>query len=354
MNASFAVFASIAHAFASFGPSGPQPAPLTLAPPTPPPPPAPTLAQTLGHMVLPLVGYIFVIPLVYFFFRRTWRELDVEALEYKRASLARGETDKRPLVLFVLTAVILTLQYYYDRDFFVAHIRPFLRDVELHPEILPWGLGSHVSLRDYGELYGLAWWVTTRLIGYIFIPFIVWKIVFPRDSLLDMGLRTRGLASHMWIYALCLFVVIPAVFMVARQPDFGNYYPFYKKCSRSWGDLLVWESLYVAQFLGLEIFFRGFWLNTLRRSLGSGAIFAMVVPYCMIHYGKPYLETCGAIVAGIALGSLSMRTKSIYSGFFVHITVALLMDFLAITGKGGLPIDSWPARSPDKIIMLAP
>ena len=41
--------------------------------------------------------------------------------------------------------------------------------------------------------------------------------------------------------------------IVASQPDFGNYYPFYKRSSRSWFDFLIWESLYVAQFLGLEI-----------------------------------------------------------------------------------------------------
>ena len=62
--------------------------------------------------------------------------------------------------------------------------------------------------------------------------------------------------------------------------------------------------MYFAQFFALEMFFRGFWLGVLRKSFGSGAIFAMAVPYCMIHYGKPYLEAIGAIVAGIALGSL--------------------------------------------------
>ena len=76
--------------------------------------------------------------------------------------------------------------------------------------------------------------------------------------------------------------------------------------------------------------------------MGSTAIFAMCVPYCMIHYGKPYLETCGAIIAGIALGSLSMRTKSIYSGFLVHVTVALLMDFLALAQKDALPTLWYP------------
>jgi len=32
-----------------------------------------------------------------------------------------------------------------------------------------------------------------------------------------------------------------------------------------------------------------------------------------------------------------MRTKSIYSGFLVHITVAILMDGLALWHRGGLP-----------------
>jgi membrane protease YdiL (CAAX protease family) len=100
--------------------------------------------------------------------------------------------------------------------------------------------------------------------------------------------------------------------------------------------------MYFAQFFALEMFFRGWWLGVLRRSFGSGAIFAMAVPYCMIHYGKPYLEACGAVVAGIFLGSLSMKTKSIYTGFGLHITIAALMDWLALSQHGGLPTKLWP------------
>ena len=130
--------------------------------------------------------------------------------------------------------------------------------------------------------------------------------------------------------------------LVAKQPDFGNYYPFYKLSSRSWFDLMVWESVYFLQFFCLEIFFRGWWLGVLRRSLGSVAIFVMALPYCMIHYGKPYLEANGAIVAGVVLGSLSMRTRSIYAGFLVHITVALSMDLLALAHRHAIPQQFWP------------
>ena len=69
----------------------------------------------------------------------------------------------------------------------------------------------------------------------------------------------------------------------------------------------------------------------------------MCVPYCMIHFGKPYFEANGAIVVGVVLGSLSMRTKSIYAGFLVHITVALMMDLLALSHRNALPHTFWPA-----------
>jgi membrane protease YdiL (CAAX protease family) len=135
--------------------------------------------------------------------------------------------------------------------------------------------------------------------------------------------------------------LVPLLLLVSRRPDFGSYYPFYKNSSRSWYDFLSWEAMYFAQFFALEAFFRGFWLGALRRSFGSGAIFVMAVPYCMIHFGKPFLEVNAAIIAAVALGSLSMKTKSIYQGFLVHITVAVLMDWLALYHRQALPKAFW-------------
>jgi hypothetical protein len=42
------------------------------------------------------------------------------------------------------------------------------------------------------------------------------------------------------------------------------------------------------------------------------------------------------------LGSLSMKTRSIYSGFLLHITVAAGMDFLSLWKQGALPTVFWP------------
>ena len=301
------------------------------------PPAASPFQQFLqtARPLLPIPVLLVVCPLLYWMFRQTWRELDLEAQEHRGALLAEGRTDLRPYVCLVLCALILTMQDYYGgRHFFDQALRPWLyRLSERHPGL---------AVLKYDELYSYGWWSLSRILGYVVIPLPLWTWAFREDSLLDMGLRTKGFFKHIWIYGLFLAVVLPAMFLVARQPDFGTYYPFYKLASRSWWDFLLWEAMYFAQFFALELFFRGFWLGALRKSFGSGAIFAMAVPYCMIHYGKPYLEACGAIIAGIALGSLSMKTKSIYQGFLVHITVAGLMDWLSLHHRHALPIQFWP------------
>ncbi len=218
-------------------------------------------------------------------------------------------------------------------------IRPLLhaRLDAAHPKVF--------RLAKYEDLYGFGWSDGSRRVSSATscVPFSVWKACSPhttRSSTWAFGCEASS-STH-GSTASFLAVVLPLLVAVSRQPDFGSYYPFYKGCSRSYYDYLLWEGMYFAQFFALELFFRGFWLAALRRSFGSGAIFAMAVPYCMIHFGKPFLEVNGAIVAGIALGSLSMKTKSIYQGFLVHITVAGLMDFLALWHRHALPTVFWP------------
>jgi membrane protease YdiL (CAAX protease family) len=295
------------------------------------------LGTTYQRALLPIPVIVAIAPIIWLVFRKTWRDLDIEAQIHRTIMLERGEFDFRPAVMLVMAAIILTMQDYYGgRSVYDDLIRPWLMKYELSHE------NSRIKLMKYDELYSYAWWGFARIAGYVLIPFPIYKLIFRHDRLLDMGLRTRGFITHAWIYFLCLFIVLPALWLVSRQPDFGSYYPFYKGASRSYFDLLLWESIYFSQFLGLELFFRGLWLGALRRSLGSGAIFSMCVPYCMIHFGKPYLEANGAIIAGIVLGSLSMRTKSIYAGFLVHVTVALAMDLVALSHRNVLPRVFWP------------
>jgi membrane protease YdiL (CAAX protease family) len=279
---------------------------------------------------IPLPVLAAVAPLVWLVFRGTWRELDAKALAARQALAARGAVDYRPALALTLVALVLTMHEYFGKPEF--YVRVLHDALAAHAKAHPHGW---INLDRYDELYMRSWWGLTRIAGYL-LPLAVWPLFFRGDRIVDFGLRTRGFLTHAWIYALCVAVMVPLLFLVSRQPDFADYYPMYKQAGRSWLDFAIWEVVYIGQFLTLEIFFRGFLLRALR-TFGAGAIWAMVVPYCMIHYGKPYLEACAAIIAGVVLGSLAMRTRSIYAGFLVHGTVAILMDVLSLARRGALP-----------------
>lgn len=283
--------------------------------------------------LIPIPILLLLAPLVWLMFRKTWKEIDDERREFSRTA----ETiDYRPMVCLILLAVTLTIQDYYGgRTFFENTVEPFLQSMEASGH-------AWINLAKYGDLWSQIWWAFARAFGYSVVPIVVWKLTFKEDSILDMGLRLKGFVSHLWIYALCLVIVVGAMTLLSNQKDFLEYYPFYKKAHRSWFDLLAWESAYMLQFLALEFYFRGFILAALRRTMGAAAIFVMAVPYCMIHYGKPYLEAHGAVVAAVVLGSLAMQTRSIYAGFLVHVTVAGLMDYFALASRNGIPTRFWP------------
>ena len=50
----------------------------------------------------------------------------------------------------------------------------------------------------------------------------------------------------------------------------------------------------------------------------------------MIHYPKPMGESIGAILAGLALGYLALKNRSVWGGAALHWSVALTMDLAAI------------------------
>jgi len=244
--------------------------------------------------------------------------------------------DWQVAAVFVVTAICLTLLEYLVK-------------------------GGHMRLAGYLNAIGLSWpadWLCSAIndsparrfnelayfsLGcttvYFVLPALLIKLIF-RQRLSDYGLKLRGAFKDVWMYGLMLCGVIPAVIAVSFTAPFQAKYPFYdlEPGEPLWPYLVIWELLYALQFVALEFFFRGFLVHGTRRQLGYYSLFAMTVPYCMIHFGKPILETFAAIIAGIVLGIMSLRTRSVWMGAALHITVAWLMDALALWHKGLL---SW-------------
>lgn len=187
--------------------------------------------------------------------------------------------------------------------------------------------------RKYLPLIENMCWAVGCFTFYFVLPALIIRRVFGH-KLSDYGLTGKGFWSHLPIYLLLFIPVVLLVLLVAENPDFQKQYPFYKNPHGVW-DFVIWECFYALQFFSLEFFFRGFMLHGVKDKLGRFAVFAMVIPYAMIHFRKPMYETVGAVIAGSVLGVLSLRTGSIWGGWLIHIAVAISMDIAAMSMRGG-------------------
>ena len=79
-----------------------------------------------------------------------------------------------------------------------------------------------------------------------------------------------------------------------------------------------------------EFVWRGFLLFGLEEKFGYYAVLIQMIPFVILHNGKPYMETFGAIIGGIALGILAFRTRSFLYCVIVHIGVMFTIDLFSV------------------------
>lgn len=194
------------------------------------------------------------------------------------------------------------------------------------------------SFMGFDNLHRLVFWAGMVFTCYFLLPALVVKLVL-REKLSDFGIARTGLLKGLKTYVILFLLILPLIVFFSYNDHFQATYPFFKltkgfESKFNWQRFLTWELVYGLQFLGVEFFFRGFILHGLKKTAGSFAIAAMVLPYCMIHFGKPMPEAIGSIVAGYILGHLSLKSKNIFPGMILHISVALTMDLLSLWHRG--------------------
>src|SRR5687767_2188283 len=249
-----------------------------------------------------------------------------EILQHIRRDIS--ELDRRAITALAYTAFGLTCIYYLKDTEAVAR--------SLKGTGLEW-FGNIITLSPDNNLPALAWWVAVVTVFYFVGPILIIRYLWD-DDVRDFGLKLRIEPGFWKLLASCTAVMLPLVYVMSFTEGFASKYPFLKIYNGEYigRTLLIWELIYFLQFFGLEFFFRGFLIHSLKPSLGLYSIFVMTVPYCMVHFGKPPAETISAIIAGIFLGWLSYRNGSIWLGLILHITVAFSMDIFALNAKGTL------------------
>ena len=235
--------------------------------------------------------------------------------------------DRKAVFALVYAAAGLTGIYYLRNP---ENLAIYLQDTSLE------SFGDFVAHSPNNNLPALGWWVAVVMLFYFVVPALFIKFYY-RESLSEYGLNLRFEPGFAKLFFGAAAIMLPLVYLMSLTSSFAAKYPFLKIYNGepyTGTTLLIWELIYFVQFFGLEFFFRGFLVHSLKPALGIYSVFVMTVPYCMIHFGKPPAETIAAIGAGVFLGWLSYRNGNIWLGLLLHCTVAFSMDVLALYNKG--------------------
>jgi membrane protease YdiL (CAAX protease family) len=272
---------------------------------------------------------------------RTWnrwfgdplRKVEAESLAF-RASPAGQSLDIKTIGVILTAAACLTIQNFAMTPERNTPLLGYVAEQLDGPEARH---AVYAQLNEWGRDRGtrLTWAGSCMILTYTVLPFLAIKLVF-REKLRDYAIGIRGVIRDWPVYLAFACIMVPLVWLCSSEAHFQSVYPFYKAETREEIDGMFWrwEVIYAFQFMSLEFFFRGFMVHGTKHRFGAYSVFVMVIPYCMIHYQKPWLEACGSVLAGVGLGAVSLVTRSIWPGAALHILVAYGMDFGVLYRKG--------------------
>lgn len=166
--------------------------------------------------------------------------------------------------------------------------------------------------------------------GVLFISVALWFIYRFLEG--KWGLYGTKKTSSFSPYLLLIVLMIPLLLWASLQHDFSLVYPKAQVISQTLGTAarpwhyILFETSYASDFITIELFFRGFLVIALSKWLGRKCILPIALFYFSIHLGKPVFEAISSFFGGIILGTISYQNKSIWGGWLVHVSIALLME----------------------------
>lgn len=245
------------------------------------------------------------------------------------------------IVLYALSVVLLklfrkqsfTVQWKYVVYVLVALV---IIGIDRSINVFSHGLKEFV----HRDVYPASFYIVANASSLLtmLIPLLLFKLTVDRTQDFGLyGLRFKGVSFGM--YKPLLLLIIPLVFFASFIPEFTNYYPTYTKLyPQRAADYLhipqallivVYEIVYIGDFLFTELAFRGLLIIGVIRFIGKDAILPMVVVYVALHFGKPIGETISSAFGGYILGVLALYSKNIWGGVALHCGVALSMEVFA-------------------------
>lgn len=241
-------------------------------------------------------------------------------------------------ICFLLYAFKLQRDWLTSSEFWIKFIVGFLiigfdRSFFLH---YSWIDGLHsVDRKFYFKLFS---WGHSLFAGAL--PVLLFYYFF--DRMRDPERHWYGLTLKNFDFKPYLFlilIVFVGIGIASFLSELNQYYPRYKYSGgapfaerhdlNGYSPVAIYEFVYGAYFITVELFFRGFLVIAFSRVLGGHAVIAMVGSYVFLHYGKPLPETISSAFGGYLIGILAFYSNRIWGGVILHVALAWCMEFFA-------------------------
>lgn len=187
------------------------------------------------------------------------------------------------------------------------------------------------------DVYQYLYWFASEFIIY-FILLLAVVVLLHRRPLQEFGLGAGDWRFGLRISLIFYLIMLPILWFASASTAFQSVYPHSHIVRGDWTLFLVYEAAFILYFIGWEFIWRGYMVFGLLRHTGAAiAVFSQMIPFVILHYGKPVPETVGAVAAAIALGALSVRTRSFWYAVLIHWSVMLTIDLLStLRYRGGV------------------
>ncbi|MBU0561785.1 MAG: CPBP family intramembrane metalloprotease [Bacteroidetes bacterium] len=232
--------------------------------------------------------------------------------EIKDALEKLKSLDKRVVIIFISVAVLQTISWYFtSRRFFRYNL--YYTVFEFWPD---------------KDLIEFIYWFVGDFFTLFILPVLIIKFYF-KEQISSFGISIGDFKAGLKISGVFIAIMLPVVLLISQLPEFSKSYPHLQAAKSDWQVFIVYELFLLLYLIAWEFIWRGYMLFGLEKQFGFYAVFIQMIPFVILHNGKPFLETFSAIFGGIALGILALRTRSILYPLIVHFIAIFSLDLLS-------------------------
>jgi membrane protease YdiL (CAAX protease family) len=152
-----------------------------------------------------------------------------------------------------------------------------------------------------------------RLVFFGLLPLGI--LLALREDPRRYGLGRGDVRRAVLLGGVATLVTVPAIALIAAVPAIREWYG--PSMTTVPGVLLT----NVIDLFPTEFLLRGFLMFALIRAIGPFGVVVAVVPFVMVHIGKPDIEALSTLGGGLVFGWLNWRTGAIWASAAYHVAI---------------------------------